>query len=144
MGQCVSQGITLGGTISKHPGINKILNHILLNTMAWPSWSLLHWWQLIHVIPVIASSSHCSHFSGHSASKPLNMGRDSCANSRERWHHCQEPPATWSLCLAEVSLWAMPLGNCFVFPAHLKCCHKQIKSLSISQTIRPLFGFPEL
>lgn len=56
MGQRVSQGITLGG-------LNKILNHILLNTTTWPSWSLLHWWQLVHVMPVIASSSNCSHFS---------------------------------------------------------------------------------
>lgn len=144
MGQCVSQGIILGGTIFKHPGINKTLNHIRPNTMTWPSWSPLNWWQLVHVMPVITSSSNCSHFSGHPASKPLSTWAGITAqNSREGGHHCQEPPATWSPCLAGLQRYflpVIPLGNCFVFPAHLMCCHKQIKS----QTIRSLFGFPEL
>lgn len=78
MGECVSQGITLGGTIFKHPGTDKILSHILLNTTTWASWSPLYWWQLVHVMPAIASSSSCSHFSGHPASKPFNTGRDRC------------------------------------------------------------------
>lgn len=91
MGQCVSQGITLGGTILKHLGIHKILNQILLNTMTWLSWLPLHWWQPVHVIPVIASSSNCSHFSGHPASKSLSTWAGIAAqNSREGGHHCQE------------------------------------------------------
>lgn len=148
MGECVSQGITLGGTIFKHPVTDKILSHILLNTMTWASWSPLYWWQLVHVMPAIASSSSCSHFSGHPASKPFNTGRDRCPKP-----HGGKAPVPRATChlkpLSSGSAEVVPVSinweiHCFVSPAHLKCCHNQIKPPSVSQTLCPLFGFPEL
>lgn len=87
--------IPIGGAIFKHLGMNKILNHILLNTTTWASWSPLYWWQLVHVMPAIASSSNCSHFSGHPASKPLNTGRDRCP--KQQGEKAPVPTATCHL-----------------------------------------------
>lgn len=116
MGQCVCQGMTPGGTIFKHPRVSKILNHILLITTTWASWSLL--WQLVCVTPAISSSSNCSHFSGHPASKPLSMGRDCCP--KQQGQRAPLPRATWHLKpmssrTAEAVPVRITIGKCTIF-----------------------------
>lgn len=121
MGWWVSQWITPGWTIFKHPGINKTLNNILPNTTTLPSWPPLSCGVTVSVVPsvlhcarpwtrVIASGS----FPGHPVSKQLKTGKPQIAaqNSGERGYHCQQWPATWGPCLAGLQsyfLWALPL-----------------------------------
>lgn len=108
MGQCVSQWITLGWTIFKHPGMNKTPNHILPTTTTLSSWSLLYCGVPVAVgplvphcahpwMPAIASSTDRSSFSGRSASKRLNMGKTTDRCPKQQGERVPLPTTTCHL-----------------------------------------------
>lgn len=148
MGGCVSQWITLGGTIFKHPGMNKTVP----NTTGLASWSLLYCSMQVPEgswMPAITPSNNYSLFSGHLSSKRFNVGKttDCCPKQQEKrvplpTATCHlEPLSSRSAELASVSI-TIGKKHQFVFPADLNSYHNQIKPLITSQTIHPLPGSP--
>lgn len=163
MGWCVSQWITLGWTIFKHPGMNKTPNHILPNTTTLASWSRLYCRvpaavgpSVLHCahpwMPAIASSTDRSRFSGHPAAKQLHMGKAADGCPKPQGERVPLPTTTCHLkpsssgernCRASFYEHCHWRKHCSASLAYLKCCHDRIKPLSISQTIHLLPGSPD-